>query len=147
ARFTTSRIIPQSAPAFRGSMSRQANDMNRTSRFAVRSTRSLTSSRYSDHSSFRWRLTDSIAVNVMSVSESCKHSCFFLDPAHNLASMKRLALLLIFLAACANNGPAEQYGFVTTLGRDTISVENVTHEGHQVTLQSVDRFPRLRERK
>jgi hypothetical protein len=60
--------------------------------------------------------------------------------------MKRFALLLTFLAACTNNGPSEQYGFVTTLGRDTISVENVTHEGNEVTLQAVDRFPRLRER-
>jgi hypothetical protein len=61
--------------------------------------------------------------------------------------MKRLALFILFLAACTNSGPSEQYGFITTLGRDTISVENVTHQGHEVTLQAVDRFPRLRERK
>jgi hypothetical protein len=61
--------------------------------------------------------------------------------------MKRLALLLIYVAACTGSGPSEQYGFVTTLGRDTIAVENVTHEGHDVTVQAVDRFPRLRERR
>jgi hypothetical protein len=61
--------------------------------------------------------------------------------------MKRFALLLSVVTACTDKGPAEQYGFVTTLGRDTISVENVTRQGHEVTLQAVDRFPRLRERK
>ena len=61
--------------------------------------------------------------------------------------MKRFALLLTFLAGCTSKGPVEQYGFVTTLGRDTISVENVTHQGHEVTIEAVDRFPRLRERK
>src|SRR4051812_7837182 len=60
--------------------------------------------------------------------------------------MKRLALLIVATAACARNAPTEQYGFVARLGRDTVSVERVTRRGTEVTIDGVDRFPRVRRR-
>ena len=56
-----------------------------------------------------------------------------------------LAALLTCLA-CAPAAPAERYGFVTRLGRDTISVESVTRRGNTVTIDGADRFPRARRR-
>src|SRR5262245_15659971 len=41
------------------------------------------------------------------------------------ACMRRLVLGLGALAACSSNPPAERYGYVTKLGNDTMSVENV----------------------
>lgn len=58
--------------------------------------------------------------------------CFFLS-----------TLLLLF--SC-HNMPAEQYGFITKLGADTIAVESVTRQGNTVTSDAVDRFPRVRVR-
>jgi hypothetical protein len=59
--------------------------------------------------------------------------------------MKRTALLVI-LAACASSEPAERYGFVATLGRDTVSLESVTRRGNSVVSEEVDRFPAVRQR-
>jgi len=58
--------------------------------------------------------------------------------------VKRIALGSLLLAGCSIGQPSEQYGFLTTLGRDTIAVENVTHKGNEVTIEAVDRFPRVR---
>src|SRR5437868_7796685 len=52
---------------------------------------------------------------------------------------------VLFLVSC-NTPPAEHYGFITRLGRDTISVENVTRQGNIVTSDEVDRFPGVRLR-
>jgi DUF2911 family protein len=60
--------------------------------------------------------------------------------------MKRFAVVLLALAACAPATPAEQYGFITRLGRDTLSVESVTRVGNRMTSDAVDRFPRVRQR-
>jgi len=60
--------------------------------------------------------------------------------------MKRLVIGVLAIAACKPSQPAENYGFVTTLGRDTISVENVTRRGNEMTSDEVDRFPRVRRR-
>ena len=60
--------------------------------------------------------------------------------------MKRSALLAFLLAGCARSEPAERYGFVALLGRDTISVESVTRRGNTLTSDEVDRFPRVRQR-
>jgi hypothetical protein len=61
--------------------------------------------------------------------------------------MPRLALAaLLLLAACAPTAPAERYGFLTRLGRDTIAVESVTRRGNTLTSDAVDRFPRVRQR-
>ena len=50
------------------------------------------------------------------------------------------------VAACQTNEPTERYGFIARLGRDTVSVENVTRRGNRVTSDEVDRFPRVRQR-
>lgn len=60
--------------------------------------------------------------------------------------MKRFVLTSLALAACGPSQPAEHYGFVTRIGRDTIAVERVTRRGNTVTTDDVDRFPRVRER-
>ena len=52
----------------------------------------------------------------------------------------------LVLAACQANHPTERYGFITRLGRDTISAESVTRRGNTVTSDEVDRFPRVRQR-
>ena len=60
--------------------------------------------------------------------------------------MNKLLILAVLLPACSPGGPTEHYGFVTTLGRDTISVESVTRSGNKLTSDEVDRFPRVRQR-
>src|SRR5437868_6543403 len=52
---------------------------------------------------------------------------------------------MIALLSC-NTKPSKQYGFVTTLGNDTISVESVTRRGNTLTSDEVDRFPRVQSR-
>jgi len=59
-------------------------------------------------------------------------TCFFLS-----------ALLLV---SCGHTPPAEHYGFITRLGRDTIAVESVTRQGNSLTSDEVDRFPSVRLR-
>lgn len=59
--------------------------------------------------------------------------------------MKRIAVFLV-LASCSTNTPAEQYGFIARLGRDTVSVESVTRRGNSLVSDEVDRFPRVRQR-
>src|SRR4051812_35563756 len=58
--------------------------------------------------------------------------CFFLTAAVSLLS--------------CNTSPAKQYGFVTMLGHDTISVENATRQGNTLTSDEIDRFPRVQVR-
>ena len=60
--------------------------------------------------------------------------------------MKQLVIGLFLLAACTDNRPAERYGFLALLGRDTVSVESVTRRGNTVVSDEVDRFPRVRQR-
>ena len=60
--------------------------------------------------------------------------------------MKRIAIVLLLLAGCSTSQPAEQYGFVARLGRDTVSVESVTRRGNKLVSDEVDRFPRVRQR-
>jgi hypothetical protein len=60
--------------------------------------------------------------------------------------MNRLILAGLALVACRPSGPAESYGFVARLGRDTVSVERITRRGNTVTSDAVDRFPRVRQR-
>jgi hypothetical protein len=51
----------------------------------------------------------------------------------------------ILLLSC-HTAPAKHYGFVTMLGHDTISIEDVTRQGNTLTSDEVDRFPRVRIR-
>jgi hypothetical protein len=62
--------------------------------------------------------------------------------------MRRFAFPLAALAAlaCGRADPAEEYGFIALLGRDTVSVERVTRSGNTVASDAVDRFPRVRRR-
>lgn len=54
-------------------------------------------------------------------------------------------IVLMALASCKPE-PAKQYGFLTMLGQDTISVEAVTRQGNTLKSDEVDRFPRVRTR-
>lgn len=60
--------------------------------------------------------------------------------------MKRFVVAALALAACRPAAPAEHYGFIARLGRDTIAVESVTRSADTVTSDAVDRFPRVRRR-
>jgi len=51
----------------------------------------------------------------------------------------------VLLFSC-NRPPAKQYGFLTLLGHDTISVENISRQGNTLTSDEVDRFPLVRVR-
>lgn len=53
---------------------------------------------------------------------------------------------VILMISCSPEPPSEHYGFLTMLGNDTISVENVTRQGNTLTSDEVDRFPRVRVR-
>jgi hypothetical protein len=55
-------------------------------------------------------------------------------------------VLSLALAACALGAPAQRYGYLALLGRDTISVERVTRTGDELVSDEVDRFPRVRRR-
>lgn len=52
----------------------------------------------------------------------------------------------VFLLSSCHTIPAKQYGFLTLLGNDTISVESVTRKGNKLTSDEVDRFPRVQLR-
>jgi len=60
--------------------------------------------------------------------------------------MRRFAFVALAALACSPSAPAEHYGFVARLGRDTVSVEHVTRSGNTVTSDAADRFPRVRRR-
>src|SRR4051794_38102301 len=65
-----------------------------------------------------------------------------------LINMTKVCVFLtavVLLASC-HRSPAEDYGFITRLGTDTIAVESVTREGNKVTSNEVDRFPQVRVR-
>ena len=62
-----------------------------------------------------------------------------MKPRHHL-------LLCILIAACSTDRAADRHGFVTRLGDDTISVEQVSRRGDTVTIEGVDRFPFVRRR-
>jgi hypothetical protein len=52
---------------------------------------------------------------------------------------------VVFFHSC--NAPTpERYGFLTMLGRDTISIERISRQGKTFTSDEVDRFPRVRIR-
>ena len=56
------------------------------------------------------------------------------------------AFALLAFAGCSETGSAKSYGFLTTLGRDTISAERVSRTADTVRIESVDRFPHVRLR-
>lgn len=60
--------------------------------------------------------------------------------------MKWVLAASLALVACSRNQPAEQYGFITRLGRDTIAAERIVRTGSTLTSDETDRFPRVRQR-
>ena len=52
----------------------------------------------------------------------------------------------LIVAACKARPPAEQYGFVATLGNDTVSVERVSRSSRQLVSDEVDRWPLVKVR-
>jgi hypothetical protein len=63
----------------------------------------------------------------------------------------RITLIFFLLGAVValfscHSSPVEHYGFLTMLGHDTISLENVTRQGNTLTSDEVDRFPRVQVR-
>lgn len=61
--------------------------------------------------------------------------------------MKRLLLLSLAIVACdRDGGPAERYGFVTVLGRDTVAVERITRSPRRLVTDGVDKWPLVRQR-
>jgi len=53
--------------------------------------------------------------------------------------------VVVLLFSC-NEPAVKRYGFLTTLGHDTISVEAITRQGNTLTSDEVDRFPTVRIR-
>src|SRR5215210_9353365 len=60
--------------------------------------------------------------------------------------MKRSTLLSLLLLAWSNAAPAERYGFVATLGNDTVSVERIERSPTRLVTDGVDRWPFVRQR-
>jgi len=60
--------------------------------------------------------------------------------------MKRSALLPLLVLACSNPTPPERYGFVTTLGNDTVAVERIARSPTRLVTDGVDRWPFVRRR-
>ena len=60
--------------------------------------------------------------------------------------MHRSALLPLLVLACAQATPPERYGFVTTLGRDTVAVERIARSSDRLVADGVDRWPFVRRR-
>ena len=52
----------------------------------------------------------------------------------------------VLSALSCTTPPAERYGFLTTLGRDTISIESISRRGNTFTSDEADRFPIVRIR-
>src|SRR3954466_13888421 len=61
--------------------------------------------------------------------------------------MHRSALLPLVFLACSNaTAPPERYGFVTTLGNDTVSVERIERSPTRLVTDGVDRWSCVRRR-
>lgn len=60
--------------------------------------------------------------------------------------MTRSALLPVLFLACSNATPPERYGFVTTLGNDTVAVERIARSPTKLVTDDVDRWPFVRRR-
>src|SRR5215213_1421406 len=60
--------------------------------------------------------------------------------------MTRSPLLPLFFLACSSATPPERYGFVATLGNDTVSVERIERSPTRLVSDGVDRWPFVRQR-
>ncbi|HEX3233656.1 MAG TPA: DUF2911 domain-containing protein [Gemmatimonadales bacterium] len=60
--------------------------------------------------------------------------------------MRQSALLPFLILACSSATPPERYGFVATLGNDTVSVERIARSPRRLVTDGVDRWPFVRRR-
>src|SRR5690349_19997638 len=60
--------------------------------------------------------------------------------------MTRSPLLPLLFLACSSATPPERYGFVATLGNDTVSVERIARSPSELITDGVDRWPFVRRR-
>ena len=60
--------------------------------------------------------------------------------------MKRSTLLPLLFLACSQAAPPERYGFVATLGHDTVAVERIARSPTRLVADGVDRWPFVRRR-
>jgi hypothetical protein len=60
--------------------------------------------------------------------------------------MTRSQLLPLLFLACSSATPPERYGFVTTLGSDTVAVERIQRSPTRLVTDGVDRWPFVRRR-
>ena len=62
--------------------------------------------------------------------------------------MRRSPFLPLLILACSSSTatPPERYGFVTTLGNDTVSVERIARSPTRLVADGVDRWPFVRQR-
>ena len=60
--------------------------------------------------------------------------------------MPRLFLPVLLFLACNAAAPPEHYGFVATLGNDTVSVERIERWPRRLVTDGVDRWPFVRRR-
>jgi hypothetical protein len=60
--------------------------------------------------------------------------------------MKQPALLSLLVLSCSQSPPPERYGFVATLGDDTVAVERVERWPTRLVADGVDRWPFVRRR-
>ena len=67
-------------------------------------------------------------------------------PTRRFYPAKPAAIIVLMVLASCHSAPAKQYGFLTMLGQDTISVETITRQGNTLKSDEVDRFPRVRTR-
>ena len=61
--------------------------------------------------------------------------------------LKWSSFLPTLFLACSNAPPPEQYGFVATLGDDTVSVERIARSPARLVAEGVDRWPFVRRRR
>ena len=59
---------------------------------------------------------------------------------------RTLLLPLLAVLGCGGAAPAEHYGFVATLGHDTVAVERVSRSSDRLITDGVDRWPYVRRR-
>lgn len=67
-------------------------------------------------------------------------------PNASISAFVIVAALSVTSCRPAPAAPAEHHAFITRLGNDTIGVESVTRAGDKLTVDGVDRFPRVRQR-
>jgi len=74
------------------------------------------------------------------------HTTIDFSPRLYTTKVAGLYVLLCVLVFSCNTAPVNRYGYLTMLGKDTISVETITRQGNTLESDEVDRFPEVRIR-